>query len=72
MTTRPVRYRAYLLRLWDANNHDPPAWRAALEDTHSGERWGFADLERLVAFLTAEIGDGRPDEDGVPPAAAGD
>ncbi len=69
MTTRPVRYRAYLLRLWDANNHGPPAWRAALEDTHTGERWGFADLERLVAFLAAEIGDGRPEEDGARAAA---
>ena len=69
MTPRSPRYRAYLLRLWDANPRGPSAWHASLEDTHTGERWGFADLERLLAFLTAEIGDGKPEEDGsVPPA----
>ncbi len=69
MTSRALRYRAYLLRLWDANSHGPPAWHASLDDTHTGERWGFADLERLVTFLTAQIGDGRSAEDGAPPAA---
>jgi hypothetical protein len=69
MTSRAPRYRAYLLRLWDANSHGPPTWHASLEDTHTGERWGFADLERLVAFLAAEIGDGRPEEDGARAAA---
>ena len=69
MTSRALRYRAYLLRLWDANSHGPPAWHASLEDTHTGERWGFADLERLVTFLTAQIGAGRPAEDDAPPAA---
>ena len=69
MTSSAPRYRAYLLRLWDANSHGPPAWHASLEDTHTGERWGFADLERLVAFLAAEIGDGKPEEDGAPAAA---
>ena len=61
MTSRAPRYRAYLLRLWDANSHGPPAWHASLEDTHTGERHGFADLERLVAFLMEQIGQGNPD-----------
>ena len=26
-------------------------WRASLEVTHSGERYGFATLESLLAFL---------------------
>ncbi len=72
MTTRPPRYRAYLLRLWDANPRGPPAWHASLEDAHTGERRGFADLEQLLAFLTAAIGDGRNAEDGAPSAAADD
>ena len=69
MTTRAAQYRAYLLRLWNANTSGPSAWRASLEDTHTGERRGFADLEQLYAFLAAEIGDGRPEEDGARAAA---
>jgi hypothetical protein len=52
--TDPRRYRVYLLRLWLAQGKDGrPVWRAALEDAHSGERHGFADLARLYAFLQA-------------------
>ena len=46
------RYRAYLLRVWQADDADGRlVWRAALEDARTGERHGFADLERLCAFL---------------------
>lgn len=46
------RYRAYILRLWQAEGDDGlPVWRAALEDARTNERHGFADLERLCAFL---------------------
>jgi hypothetical protein len=52
--TEPRRYRAYLLRLWQAEGDDGrPVWRAALEDARSGERHGFANLARLCAFLEA-------------------
>jgi hypothetical protein len=30
-------------------------WRASLESPHTGERWGFADLEEMVAFLRRQI-----------------
>jgi hypothetical protein len=45
----PADYHAGLLRLW----RDGPggAWRASLQDAESGERVGFADLERLFAYL---------------------
>jgi len=33
-------------------------WRASLEDPHSGERRGFADLESLFAFLKEQTGGG--------------
>ncbi len=69
MTTRAAQYRAYLLRLWNANTSGPSAWRASLEDTHTGERRGFADLEQLYAFLAEQIGDGTPEEDGARAAA---
>lgn len=52
--TEPRQYRAYLLRLWQAEGDDGCLiWRAALEDARSGERHAFADLERLSAFLQA-------------------
>jgi hypothetical protein len=46
-------YRSYLLRLWLEPN-DPPVWRAILESPVNGERHGFANLERLFAFLEQE------------------
>ena len=50
--TEPRRYRAYLLRLWQAEGEDGClVWRAALEEARTGERRGFADLARLCAFL---------------------
>ena len=50
--SEPRRYRAYLLRLWQADGDDgAPVWRAALEDARMGERHGFADLSQLCAFL---------------------
>lgn len=66
MSPEPVRYRAYLLRLWDANSRGRPDWHASVEDTHTGERRGFADLEQLSAFLAEQIGRDSPDEDGAP------
>jgi hypothetical protein len=48
-----ISYRAYLLRLWvsDSETSDKAGWRASLEDSHTGERLGFASLEQLFAFL---------------------
>ena len=65
--TEPRRYRAYLLRLWQAEGDDGhPVWRAALEDARTGERLGFADLTRLCAFLEAITAD-RTEYDIQPP-----
>jgi hypothetical protein len=52
---RPA-YLSYLLRLWRAPGGAGEPWRASLQDTLSGERTGFADLEALCAFLQTEIG----------------
>jgi hypothetical protein len=50
--TEPQRYRVYLLRLWQTQGEDGRSvWRAALEETRSGERHWFADPARLCAFL---------------------
>lgn len=60
MFDTPPRYRSYLLTAWEERSRDPnlPAvWRFSLEDPHTGQRHGFADLEALVAALKKEIGD---------------
>lgn len=46
------RYRAYLLRLWQTGEDATAVWRVLLEDPRTGERYGFADLDSLFAFLT--------------------
>ena len=57
---RENRYKAFLLRLWREGETD--TWRAMLEDPHSGERIGFADLGRLFAFLTQETAEDDGDD----------
>ena len=55
---KPPRYRAYLLRFWEARSQypdRPTTWRLSLEDPETGQRHGFPDLEALVAFLEAEM-----------------
>ena len=57
----PANYHAGLLRLW--REGPGGAWRASLQDAESGERLGFADLERLFAYLRRLISE-APDECG--------
>jgi hypothetical protein len=64
MSEKQTPYRSYLLRLWPATEQGRVTWRASLENPHTGERLGFASLERLFAFLedqttAAVIGDGE-------------
>jgi hypothetical protein len=47
-------YASYLLRLWAIEDQGRLVWRASLESPHSGERWGFASLDALFAFLRQE------------------
>jgi hypothetical protein len=46
---------SYLLRLWRTNRSGSPNWHASLENPHTNERVGFANLEQLFAFLMALI-----------------
>lgn len=55
MSTEPLAYRSYLLRLWRTPGGDEQPWRASLEDPLTGERLGFADLEALAAYLREKI-----------------
>ncbi len=47
-------YLVYIMRLWPAGDGRSVAWRAALENPHTGERHGFADLDTLFGFLQEE------------------
>lgn len=62
---KQILYRSYLLRLWPATEQGQTVWRASLENPHTGERLGFASLERLFAFLEDQttavvVGGGEP------------
>jgi hypothetical protein len=63
-------YAAYLLRLWREKGTGPTRWRASLQDPHSGERVGFANLEELLGYLRRVTGD-LPERNGSPPADDG-
>jgi hypothetical protein len=56
MSSEERRYISYLLRLWQTTSGDETAWRASLEDSETGERKGFADLDALLAFLRQQTG----------------
>jgi hypothetical protein len=48
--------------MWEERSLDqetPVAWRFALEDSRTGRRSGFANLEALVERLEQEIARGR-------------
>jgi hypothetical protein len=51
MAARERRYRSFLLRLWQVRQNSEESWHASLEDPHTGERHGFANLEALMKFL---------------------
>jgi hypothetical protein len=46
-------YQAYTLRL--SPGGPPGVWRATLYSAQTGERWRFADLEQLHAFLCQAV-----------------
>jgi hypothetical protein len=51
MNKKPLRYQAFVLRMWAEPEPTREVWRFSLEDTQTGERSGFADLEHLAHFL---------------------
>jgi hypothetical protein len=44
-------YHSYLLRIWRTGSYGERTWRCMLEDPHTGQQHGFADLDALCAFL---------------------
>jgi hypothetical protein len=55
MNDQSPRYLAFLLRLWCVDVEDGIVWRASLEDAHTGERRGFADLQIMYVFLVQQL-----------------
>jgi hypothetical protein len=58
ITIEPPSYRAFMLRCWEVRRSqadDPVTWRFSLEDAHTGQKYGFADLEALLEFLKNEL-----------------
>ncbi len=44
----------YLLHIWTEKREGkkrPSLTRAALEEPHTGQKWGFKDMEGLVKFI---------------------
>jgi hypothetical protein len=67
MTNQAPDYMAFLLRLWRVDETDRVKWRASLEEPSTGERRGFADIDRLCTFLEEQCsgaGDQANDSDG--------
>ena len=55
MSKEKQRYHSFLLRLWQVEENERTVWRASLESSHTGERWGFAGLDAVCAFLRRMI-----------------
>ena len=55
MVKKQLHYLSYLLRLWPASRDTEATWHASLENPHTGQRLGFANLEDLLQFLKEEI-----------------
>jgi hypothetical protein len=46
----------FILRIWCAEKSDGPlVWCFALEDTSTGERYGFNDMGAVVAYLNSRM-----------------
>ena len=56
-------YLSYLLRLWQEEHDGQLVWRASLESAHDGQRFGFATLHRLLAFLNEQTEGDETDEE---------
>ncbi len=62
ISSRSIRYRAFLLTLWEERGRDrdsPQVWRFRLEDPRTGQQRGFASLEALVEALKQEMDERR-------------
>ena len=48
----------YVVTIWREHlgaPDEPEVWRVRVEDARTGERYGFADLDQMTAFLKASM-----------------
>ena len=62
MEGRERGYLSFLLRLWQAEGEGELVWRASLESPRTGDRWSFARLSELYAFLDEQVDLAKPGE----------
>lgn len=57
MGDESLNYCSFVLRCWAERDQrgDAALWRFSLEDTRTGRRRGFADLNELVTALRTEL-----------------
>ncbi len=55
---------AFMIRLWRVDDQRHPTWRASVQDPHTGERKGFADLKELFRFLEERTNNADPPSTG--------
>ena len=54
------RRSIYVVTIWQersASSDGPVVWRFGLEDARTGDKYGFTDLEQLMAFLKTQMAD---------------
>ena len=64
---KPPRYHSFLITMWQERSQSTDVsvvWRFRMEDPHTGQRRGFADMDALVAALQQEIEDSNAEEPG--------
>ena len=54
-TAMKGRYISYLLRLWETTDGEQHVWHTTLESPAGGERYSFASLAELLAFLESAM-----------------
>ena len=60
MNKKQSDYYAYLLRMWVEEREGQSVWRASLELPGPGKRQVFVNLESVIEFLKAQVGQQRP------------
>jgi len=56
--SEPPRYLVYMLRCWEVRHPEPGGpvtWRLSLEDPHTGQKRGFANLDSFLHFMECEL-----------------
>lgn len=49
-----MNQEVYVMRIWHGSN-DSESWRVTVTDTRKGEKYNFANMDKLVAFLKERL-----------------